>query len=374
MTRVTELLVVVFMLLLLVSCGIDTQPMHKPIYPEAGVDVTYTISVRGDGGIKNVTLYHIIRSDNANLTMPTTNELVLFDTNLVGTPSTANITFTKIGGYNTGDEITYRFEVKTRWGQTRSHDVTFGIQPYLRKTFTPIYVQGEPNEVADIVFIPDDDIPSLNDFYDNCSRMIKEVFFADPTLRKWSRQFNFYVHHYSGTATDHDNIETQGPHRKPDHWGDISFAEMKIIMHDKELRDYATNLDPSLCSAEQEYSGTVKHEAGHALFGLSDEYGPDGYHVQEEILPNNWGFLAIIDLQTAQEEAKKEAMKASISRHKTPFDVQLIYPTQRWCKICKSSCQMKHADVWALDYDAPCADRVVHCIKENAYGMQNGGE
>jgi hypothetical protein len=370
MMQTSELVVMIYTLSLFMACGIDTQPMHKPIYPKDGEDVTYNLLARGDGGIKTVTLFHTISPDPANSNTQPTSEVVLFDTNLAGTPSTTNITFTQIGGYGAGDEITYRFEVRTRWGKTRSHDVTFAIQPYPRKTFAPIYVQGEPNDVADIVFIPDKDIPSMKDFYGNCSRMIKEVFFTDPTLRKWNRQFNFYVHHYRGEATDYDDIDNQGPHKTPEHWGDISFAEMKVILHDKELRDYASNLDPSLCSAEQEYSGTVKHEAGHALFGLSDEYGPDGYHAQEDILPNNWGLLAIIDLPTAQAEAKKEAMKASVLRHKTPFDVQLIYPTSRWCKICNSSCQMKHADVWTLDYDAPCADRIKYCIKENAYNIR----
>jgi hypothetical protein len=374
MIRTAKLISTICGLSLLVRCGIDTQPMHSPIYPESGKDVTYSLSAKGDGGIKHIKLYHTIVSANAALTAQSTNEELLLDTSLTGTPSVVNIAFTKVGGYSAGDEVKYRFEVRTWWGQTRSHEVTFAIQPYSRRTFAPIYVQGDPDHVADIVFIPDEDIQSTQEFYDNCSMMITRVFFAEPTVKKWSRQLNFYVNHYTGKATDYDNITTEGYHQEPENWADVSFAEMKVILHDRELRDYTYNLYQSLCSAEQEYSGTMRHEAGHALFGLSDEYGPGGYHTQEDILPNNWGFPAISDMATAQDEAKNAAIKASVSRHKTPFDVQLISMGSRWCKICNASCQMRHSGAEVQNYDAPCADRVVHCIKENAYNIQNGGE
>ena len=235
------------------------------------------------------------------------------------------------------------------WSLSKSHDVTFATRPYpVPDMPAPIYVQGDVDHVFDVIFIPDTDITDVSGFRDHCSKMIEDAVLAEPSIKPWNQQFNFYINPESGTATDYDNIDTDGLHQKPSNWANLSFAESKVLMHKNNLRDYAMG---DLFSTEQQNRGTMMHEGGHSLFGLADEYA-SGSHWQADEYPNNWETLA-----GAQTDAP--------DRHKTAADATQM-GTSGWYKLCINACPMKTSGLVRNDYDGPCTDRVVHSIFDNA--------
>jgi hypothetical protein len=186
--------------------------------------------------------------------------------------------------------------------------------------------------------------------------MIKEAFFAEPTIKHWNRQFNFYINAQPGTATDYYAATRQQNseyHKLPLNDSNLTFADAKVIMHREHLRDYAYGGSDGVFSTEMYQLGTMMHESGHTLFELADEYY-EGDHFQHETYPNNW-----YGEDAAQEDAPQ--------RHKSIDDVTHI--EHGWYKICAGYCQMKNTGAYLTCYDSPCSDRVVHCIRDNV-GVQ----
>lgn len=337
-----------FMFILLTSC-ISTLPLHDPIYPTSNEDVTYTLQVNSSVGVENVKLYETISSIDAAGTVTPGMETLVEEWNLPGAPTSTTLTFVKTGGYPANSLVQYRFKVKNGRGRTRSHHVTYAIRSYpVTDQPAPVYVQGDVDRVFDIVFIPDTDITNMSVFRNHCRLMITDAFFVEPQIKPWSRQFNFYINPERGTATDYDRIDTDGKHQVPSNWANLSFAEGKALMHQNDLRDYATG---GLFSTEQQNRATMLHEGGHALFGLADEYAK-GVHWQAGTYPNNWRTLA---------GARADAPK----RHKTAADARQM-GTSGWYKICVDQCVMKVSGQALRTYDDPCDDRTVYSILDNA--------
>ncbi|UCF70182.1 MAG: hypothetical protein JSW49_08260 [candidate division WOR-3 bacterium] len=349
MRRTFALMILVSSCMIVMNC-FRTMPMHDPIYPTKGADIVYSLDVWAYNGVANVKLYERVYSLDASGSISFGAEMLIHEWDPPGTPNSTTLEYKKVGGYAANSLIRYRFLVKDKLGNTRSHHVIFAIDPF---PFTahpaPVYVQGDINHVFDVVFIPDTDITDMAVFRSHCRSMILDAIFAENTIDHWwNRQFNFFINPDRGTATDANRISQDGLHQKPANWANLSFAEVKVIMHQNDLRDYAYG---KLFSTEQQNRGTMMHEAGHAMFHLADEY-PGGSHWQEAILPNNWATL-----QAAQADAP--------SRHKTAADAVEI-GTDGWYKICDDNCQMKLSGLNLSHYDLPCGDRVIYCIIDNA--------
>ncbi|MFC1511718.1 hypothetical protein ACFL5H_00800 [Candidatus Latescibacterota bacterium] len=338
--------------ILITGCA-STLPMHDPIYPTNSRDVTYSLDVSASKSIKEIELYETISSINTAGVVTSGTESLLQEWDFPDRPQTANVTFTKTGGYGANNLVQYRFLVKVKsfwfWSVSRSHDVTFAIRPYpVEDQPAPVYIQGDVDYVFDVVFIPDTDITNMTTFRRECRNMITDAVFDENFVKHWNQQFNFYINPETGTATDYDNIGTDGSHQTPANWANISFAETKVLMHQNNLRDYATG---GLFSTEMQNRGTMMHESGHSMFNLADEY-PGGAHWQANIFPNNWSTLA-----GAQADAP--------NRHKTTADAREM-GTSGWYKICGDDCQMCVSGINLSHYDLPCCDHVEYEIVENA--------
>jgi len=351
--RFSRWLVVGGVVSLLSGC-IGSVPMHDPIFPAENVDVTYTLDADSRAGIKVVRLYETVSTIDAVGTVTAGSEVLLESWNFPDSPNTVSVTHTKSGGYPSNRLVQYRFTIESDkwyklWSITRSRRVTFAIRPYpVADQPAPVYVQGDVDRVFDVVFIPDTDITNMDTFRNHCRLMIKDAVFAEPSIKPWNAQFNFYINPQTGTATDYDKIGTDGVHIKPANWANLSFAESKVLMHQNDLRDYAQG---DLFSTEQQNRGTMMHEGGHSLFGLADEYA-DGSHWQAADYPNNWSTLA-----GAQGDAP--------SRHKSATDA-VEMGTSGWFKLCIDACPMETSGLVRNDYDRPCTDRVVYSIIDNA--------
>jgi hypothetical protein len=344
----THLLIV---FLLLAGCtGIITVPIHQPIFPASGENITYNLETSSESGIKNIKLYETVSTIDATATITAGTESLIKEWNPAGAPTETTVSFTK-AGFADNSYITYRFWVKNGDNRTRSHTVSFVTRPYpVADHPAPVYAQGDVDHVFDIIFIPDQDITNMNTFRNHCRQMITDAMFSDPSVRKWCRQFNFYINPDTGRATDYDDYMagTDVLHEVPANWANCTFAEGKILMHRLDLRDYASG---GLYSTEQQNRGTILHEGGHGLFDLADEY-PGGVHWQEEHFPNNWDTLA-----GAQADAP--------DRHKTAADAREM-GTSGWFKICDDNCNMLTTGLAATFYDEPCGDRVTYMVLDNA--------
>jgi hypothetical protein len=357
---------------LLLNCCvyIKTLPMHDPIYPTPNDKVTYSLEASANKGIKTIRLYEQLSDYQPDGTWHPRKESLIDKWPKSGSlPSETCISHTRTDALPKDVQVRYRFEVVDKKCRKRSHEVTYAVNPYpVADSAAPAYVQRVPDGAFDVVFIPDQDITDLTTFYGHCRGMIRDAMFADSVVRFYSRQFNFYINPYRGTTIDYAQLTC---HLSPANASCLDFAECWCLMHAGSLRDcsYRRGDDARLSyfSTVQQCRSIMLHEAGHAMFGLSDEYaGNDSKHEQCGEWPNNW-------------ESKTAAETAAPHRHKTAADARPICAdaqtatfqssaTFQWYKLCKDSCQMCVAGdtVPLTGYDAPCEDRVAFAVEENA--------
>lgn len=330
------------------SC--DPSPIavvsHDPIYPSGSQQVTYWVNKATTGAISSAKLYEQISTINSSGVVTSAGSDVLLNSWTSPTGDLSHSSSSK--GIN--KLITYRWEITTP-DYNRSYTVTYCTRPYpVSDMPAPVYCQGDPDDVFDVVFIPDNDITNMSNFRTHCRGAILESFFDEPTTRFWRRQFNFYINPERGTATDYDRIATDGLHQTPSNYAFLSFAEGKVLMHQNNLRDYASG---GLFSTEMQNRGTILHEAGHALFDLADEYN-GGVHWQESILPNNWSSLA-----------GAQGAASGYGSCKTTTDAVQM-GTAGWYKLCVETCQMKTTGLNHTTYDCPCKYRINYVTLDNA--------
>ena len=324
-----------------------TLALHSPVYPSGSEAVTYTLERVSSGNINSAELYETVSTINSSGTITSTGTENLLQS---WTNPGGDLNFTKSSGNGNNKLVTYRWRVNTP-EQTKSFVVSYATRPYpVANMPAPVYVQGDPDDVFDVVFIPDTDISNINDFYDHSRRMISESFFDEPKSRFWRRQYNFYINPQRGTATDYDQISTAGTHQVPSNNANLSFAEGRVLMHQNNLRDYASG---GLYSSEMQNRGTILHESGHGLFDLADEYG-GGSHFQTDPYPNTWPSLAAA-----------QAAASDYGSCKTAADAAQI-GSDSWYHLCVSNCQMITTGLTHTSYDCPGQYRINYAMLDNA--------
>ncbi|UCC67248.1 MAG: hypothetical protein JSV79_08910 [Armatimonadota bacterium] len=361
-------LVMLGLSVLLMGCQggwIDVAPMHYPIYPTSGESVGYSVEVNsgGCGGVQRVTLYESVitikKSSQKWWTYNPGPETVLKEWKPKDLPDSSEYGWWKMGGYGADRLVRYRVEVEAADGTTVSQEVWYAIRPYPGLGHpAPVYCQGEPGWVFDIVFIPDKSLTDLDLFRTQCRYMILDAMFAESTIGLFRNSFNFYINPQPGTAVE------KGYHVFPSNKANLTFAEALAVMHGhtwsmvKPGARWIDCANPAfrIFSAYQKDRGAMVHEAGHVLFGLADEYAEGGHH-QEPILPNNWKKKA-----DAQADAPKRGKPAANARE---------IDGSGWYLICDPGCAMQHCTA-GLDFDTPCAERVVYKMVENAQQPYSG--
>lgn len=341
---------------LLTGCDthISMRPMHDPIYPGANENVTFSLQdVWAGSGIKVIKLFVTETPVTAGGPgAPGTAQLIDSHAPKGQPKAVKSHTFTA-KAFSANRLVKYRFEVTDSKGNIRSHTVDFATRPFpMPDTPAPVYAQGENGKVLNFVFIPDDGLTTVAQtkaFRTECRKMVLEII-DEPSLAVFNRQFNFYINPKPGNAT---SWKSKTPHGKPTNFSQISFAEAKVIVHDdKSLVNHATRID-GMTSATIGIPGSLRHEAGHSVFDLADEYDGDGGYWPTPFLPNVW-------------PTKSQAKSAAPGRGKTSSDVQEIKTSSKsWWRICDNVCQMR--DGYALKaYDSPCAQRLIYVVVDKA--------
>lgn len=324
----------------------ETFAIHSPIYPADAENVVYTLNkIMGD--VSNVKLFERIETINSSGTVTaTTTDALLQEWNNPSFP----LSFTKTGGYPTNRLVRYRFEVSGN-NKNYTHNITFATRPYpVANQPAPVYVVGDINNVMNLIFIPDSDIPAINTFYNAVKVDIDEVFHREDYIRRFRNSYNFFINPFTGHAHDYDT-ETRS-HEKPSNWDELSFAQGKVILHDQVKRDFAQLAD-NLFSAEHFVKGTLLHESGHNFYSLADEYG-GGVHWQEDELPNNWSTLAA-------------CQAAAAGRGMTTADAHQM-GTSGWYKLCPATCVMESSGTDMHPYEKPCRDRILFALLQRSAG------
>lgn len=341
---------------LLVGCSsfVRMVPMHDPIYPAPNAKVTFELEeAHAGGGIQEIKLY--VRETPVTVASPGSPgpEKLIDTTKPPGQPLNLKNHTVNGPGFPANRLVRYRFEITDKKGVKRSHTVQFATRPYPMSTKpAPIYVQGDVNKVLNVVFIPDDGLKTvaqLSSFRTECRKMLKEML-DEPTLRFFNGQFNFFINPAPGNATAWSDPFV--PHGKPSNASQISFAQAKAIVHDdKNLVNHGSNYGGYM-SATISSAGSMRHEAGHALFNLADEYPWGGGYWEEKHFPNLW----------KKKTSAKNAAAQSFPT-KTPKEIKES-SSKSWWRLC-DDCQMK-TGYFVKNFDTPCVHRVIYMIVERA--------
>jgi len=160
----------------------------------------------------------------------------------------------------------------------------------------PVVYTGPMGESLDLVFIADEDSydsASDPDFLDDVRRVINTSFYTYGYYNRYQHMFNFWISKNMGGA---DRItppggETMKIITKPASWDRFySFYDAAVVLHEDEFRDFAKKNRMFTVWSDFDADGgnlrVPRHEAGHSLFGLSDEYCCNTTHFESEFFPN----------------------------------------------------------------------------------------
>ena len=200
----------------------------------------------------------------------------------------------------------------------------------------PIRLAGNYKSKIDIVLVPEQDYQGhMNQFINDALTHIRNGYFRldqvtiDP-LPSFHDRFNFYYSNGFGNWTSSGPCAGELPGEaaydtwaswciplcaalgplgcicmagKPNHfWGDAPFTDVAgIIVRTTAEPGCAKSLGTPTHFVADNFTGTVIHESGHALFGLVDQYCGKTHYEQPGYLPNVWSSLANCQTDAANE-------------------------------------------------------------------------
>ncbi|MFH0884258.1 MAG: thrombospondin type 3 repeat-containing protein [Candidatus Micrarchaeota archaeon] len=173
--------------------------------------------------------------------------------------------------------------------------------PTVTSNCFPIMVHGSHNDKIDVVFVRNTTYSSTANFANDTINLVKN-FFNDPILAAGITKFNFY--YYSGaTATINSMCKYSVPNSL---WQDCSFAQSVAIVHTAGWRDCSSGNTFSVGHTNYK---VMRHESGHNIFGLADEYCCDGGYWQPSPNPNIYS-----SLQNCENDAPNLNVSKSLCR------------------------------------------------------------
>jgi hypothetical protein len=175
----------------------------------------------------------------------------------------------------------------------------------------PVIYTGAPSDRIDIVFVADGDTYTGSDdplFLEHIEEIVEKGFYGYPFYNRFQHLFNFWISKNTGLADrESSDPDAKKVIVKPADWEEnYAFADAGAIIHQDEFRDFARD---GMFTFEPGSFRTLRHEAGHRPFGLSDEYCCDTGYFQSEIFPNVY-----TELNSCEEDAPNLGRDASQCR------------------------------------------------------------
>ncbi|WP_321507923.1 hypothetical protein [uncultured Methanoregula sp.] len=163
---------------------------------------------------------------------------------------------------------------------------------------------------------------------------------SDPLPENFQERFNFY--YYYDPSRPADAFSGCAGTVPESYWSDVPFSDITVILYPTYYGIYKdTSCQPtgcfqnfgpgrSLMKAPADQASLVRHETGHAVFGLIDTYCGSTYYYQNDPYANVWSSL--------------ESCKADAQSHNR--DPALCRQIQTTSSIASSSCTK---DFWHWD-------------------------
>jgi hypothetical protein len=140
----------------------------------------------------------------------------------------------------------------------------------------PVRPAGSPLTRINVVLLPAGDYFDRQgnlrpDFAPNVRALLQDSFLAEERVSDHIDRFNFYyLDHPTDHAVLHGAEDAFCDWEVPDDWKDYCpQANVGIVVHRLRCGDYSLG---DVFSTEWDAPRTALHEAGHAIFGLADEY------------------------------------------------------------------------------------------------------
>lgn len=279
MMKLLRGLAALMLVALMTACSTDVQIVHAPLVATSSEQITFTAEA-----ITNTT--------------PDALEIEIYvNAVLVQTCTSSPCTFTG-GPYNTREDgfVTYLANISAEYvvgGRTYTQTdsdgyywtgITDGNYDWNGLDYLYGRYHGLTADHEDLVFHMADDYDSngqdFEDFVDDATFKVNEVFGEQDIIEKNMDKFNMWVYTKEGDGANCGEVHPDAP-------GDMPFADDDAVLHVANFGD-CTNAGLTHFSAEgPANTQAFLHEAGHAVFGLGDEYdGPTNYTIVQSPEPN----------------------------------------------------------------------------------------
>lgn len=266
------------------------QALHAPFHPAATEMVTLTAEAQAPDGIAEISI--VRRSfefsgecaawvGGACVPLKALVENVVQTCSIEGNPTTARCEV-NVGPFRDGTFITYGARVRDAQGKTAQDQwIGFAVgQQTNANEPIPVYTRADSADAIDVVLIPVDynGTPgrTFRDFVTAARAFVANGYLAHTQVTSDRRNWNFYVNPVTGGLLQ---TPTGRSVTQPLNWSNIStLADTVAYVHNNGTwwRDFANFGTPGHFTINSGAVGTIMHETGHALFGLSDEYCCDG--------------------------------------------------------------------------------------------------
>ena len=284
-------------LLLLTACATTptVRVVHAPFHPSATDNVTFTADAHAEDGVSVIDI--VQRSfDRAGfcaayvagrcvpLAMPTVKTVKSCRFEPVQADARCEAIVPPFGD---GSFVTYGASVKDARGTTAEDEwIGFAVGTQADATApVAVYTRGNDASALDVVLIPVDynGVPgrTYRDFVGDVRRLVVEGYLAHEQVTNNRDKWNFYVNPVTGGLMQTTIGSTVNRSvTQPTNWSKVSaFADVAGYVHNNaSWRDFASFGGGGVGSftIQAPLTGTILHETGHAIFGLSDEYCCDG--------------------------------------------------------------------------------------------------
>jgi hypothetical protein len=157
-----------------------------------------------------------------------------------------------------------------------------------KKVSTPVYIANESKFREDV-------LSAIRLTY---LELDKSTSADSPLPADYRDRFNFY--YYYDPALPADAFAGCSGTIPDQYWDDVTFSDVTVILYPTYIGRYSDNAcEPTGCTQDTGTAHTVmkvpadqpvllKHETGHAVYGLVDTYCGDTYYYQNSPYPNVW--------------------------------------------------------------------------------------
>lgn len=239
--------------------GVQVRCTHDPIKPQPGDTVTISAEVFDD-----------------DFTQLAVSQVEIYVDPMTAPVATAtNADWTIFSITPTVNEFSYYCRAVTASNaveETPWHVVPVG---YNRPVIPVVYTTENRTNALDVVFIADrNSYSGSNDtqFLTAVADMIRNGFYGENIFLKGGARTNFWIARDTGEVGPGDACKLGGP----DHWGDSTFAFANVGVIVTTGAGGCARRSRRLLSVTAGDFNVVRHEVGHAPFGLADEYDKNG--------------------------------------------------------------------------------------------------